>query len=507
MTPLLIWAVVGIAVGGAGGWVARNLKAKTQTADAESKAVKLIENAKSEAKETILNAKEESVKITETAKKEEKERRGELIDLEKRLAVKEESIDKKLTDIDLKRDSVEKDKEEIEENKNYLRDLRAKQEKNLEKISKLTKDQALEKLLQMIEKDYKKDVVDFIRKVKEDAKEEADKEAREIVATAIMRVSGEQTTETTVSAITLPNDEMKGRIIGREGRNIQAIEKLTGCDIIVDDTPETIVISGFDPVRRQVAKLAIERLIADGRIHPSRIEESVEKAQADIDKIVKEAGERAAYDTGVAGIPPELIKVLGRLKFRTSYAQNVLDHSIETANLAAMMAAEIGADVAIAKKAGLLHDIGKAIDQEMTGSHAIISRDICKKFGLPEEILHAVEAHHEDVEPKTVEAMIVLAADAISASRPGARRDSLENYVKRLTELEAIASSFPGVEKTFAIQAGREVRVLVVPEDIDDLGAEKLAKDVARKIESDLKYPGQIKVNVIRETRAVEYAK
>jgi ribonuclease Y len=507
MTPLIIWGILGIAVGGAGGWVARNLKAKTQTADAESKAVKLIENAKTEAKETILNAKEESVKIIETAKKEEKERRGELIDLEKRLAGKEETIDKKLTDIDQKRDLVEKDKAEIEENKNYLRDLRAKQEKNLEKIAKLTKEQAQEKLLQMIEKDYKKDVVDFIRKVKEDAKEEADKDAREIVATAIMRVSGEQTTETTVSAITLPNDEMKGRIIGREGRNIQAIEKLTGCDVIVDDTPETIVISGFDPVRRQVAKLAIERLIADGRIHPARIEESVEKAQADIDKIVKEAGERAAYDTGVAGIPPELIKVLGRLKFRTSYAQNVLDHSIETANLAAMMAAEIGADVAVAKKAGLLHDVGKAIDQEMTGSHAIISRDICKKFGLPEEILHAVEAHHEDVEPKTVEAMIVLAADAISASRPGARRDSLENYVKRLTELEAIASSFPGVEKTFAIQAGREVRVLVVPEEIDDLGAEKLAQDVARKIESDLKYPGQIKVNVIRETRAVEYAK
>jgi ribonuclease Y len=507
MTPLIIWAIVGIAVGGAGGWVARNLKAKTQTADAESKAQKLIENAKSEAKETVLNAKEEAVNITESAKKEEKERRGELLELEKRLAGKEETIDKKLTDIDQKRDAIEKDKEEIEDNKNYLRDLRSKQEKNLEKIAKLTKEQAQEKLLQMIEKDYKKDVVDFIRKVKEDAKEEADKEAREIVATAIMRISGEQTAETTVSAITLPNDEMKGRIIGREGRNIQAIEKLTGCDIIVDDTPETIVISGFDPVRRQVAKLAIERLIADGRIHPSKIEESVEKAQADIDKIVKEAGERAAYETGVAGIPPELVKVLGRLKFRTSYAQNVLDHSIETANLAAMMAAEVGADVAIAKKAGLLHDIGKAIDQEMTGSHAIISRDICKKYGLTEEILHAVEAHHEDVEPKTVEAMIVLAADAISASRPGARRDSLENYVKRLTELEAIASSFPGVEKTFAIQAGREVRVLVVPEDIDDLGAEKLAKEVARKIESDLKYPGQIKVNVIRETRAVEYAK
>lgn len=507
MTPLILWALFGVAVGGAGGWVARNVRAKTQTQDAEAKAQKLIENSKTEAKETILSAKEEASKIIDVAKKEEKERRNELMDLEKRLATKEESLDKKLTDIDVKRDAIEKDKGEIEETKNYLRDLRTKQEKNLEKIAKLTKDQAQEKLLQMIEKDYKKDVVDYIRKVKEDAKEEADRGAREVVATAIMRIASEQTTETTVSAITLPNDEMKGRIIGREGRNIQAIEKLTGCDIIVDDTPETIVISGFDPVRRQVAKLAIERLIADGRIHPSRIEESVEKAQADIDKIVKEAGERAAYETGVAGIPPELVKVLGRLKFRTSYAQNVLDHSIETANLAAMMAAEVGADVAIAKKAGLLHDVGKAIDQEMTGSHAIISRDICKKYGLPEEILHAVEAHHEDVEPKTVEAMIVLAADAISASRPGARRDSLENYVKRLTELEAIASSFPGVEKTFAIQAGREVRVLVVPEDIDDLGAEKLAKDVARKIESDLKYPGQIKVNVIRETRAVEYAK
>lgn len=507
MTPLIIWAILGVAVGGAGGWVARNYKAKSQTANAEAQAQKVIEGAKTEAKETVLNAKEEASKITDAAKNEERDRRKELLDLEKRLAQKEESLDNKLTDIESKRDSIEKDKGEIEETKNFLRDLRSKQEKNLEKIAKLTKEQAQEKLLQMIEKDYKKDVVDHIRKVKEDAKEEADKEAREIVSTVIMRIASEQTTETTVSAITLPNDEMKGRIIGREGRNIQTIEKLTGVDIIVDDTPETIVISGFDPVRRQIAKLAIERLIVDGRIHPSRIEEAVEKATADIDKIVKEAGERAAYETGVAGIPAELVKVLGRLKFRTSYAQNVLDHSIETANLAAMMAAEIGANVEVAKKAGLLHDIGKAIDQEMTGSHAIISRDICKKFGLPEEILHAVEAHHEDVEPKTVEAMLVLAADAISAGRPGARRDSLENYVKRLTELEAIASSFPGVEKTFAIQAGREVRVLVVPEEVDDLGAEKLAKEVARKIESDLKYPGQIRVNVIRETRAVEYAK
>lgn len=507
MSPLILWALLGLAAGGAGGYVARNYQAKNQTANAEAQAQKLIDSAKTEAKETVLAAKEEAHKLTEAARKEERERRGELLDLEKRLAQKEESLDKKLTDIDTKRDQIEKDKNQIEEDKNYLRDLREKQEKNLEKIAKLTKEQALEKLLTMVEKDYKKDVVEYIRKVKEDAKEEADKEAREVVATAIMRLASDQTAETTVTAIQLPSDDMKGRIIGREGRNIQTIEKLTGCDIIVDDTPETIVISGFDPVRRQVAKLAIERMIADGRIHPSRIEEAVEKAQADIDKIVKEAGERAAYETGVAGLPPELTKILGRLKFRTSYSQNVLEHSIETANLAAMMAAEIGADVAIAKKAGLLHDIGKAVDQEMGGSHAIISRDIAKKYGLSEEVLHAVEAHHEDVEPKTVEAMLILAADAISASRPGVRRDSLENYIKRLQELEAIASSFEGVEKTFAIQAGREVRVLVIPTVIDDLAAEKLAKEVARKIESDLKYPGQIKVNVIRETRAVEYAK
>ncbi len=507
MTPILVWLVVGLTAGGVSGWVARNVKAKTQTSNAEAQAQKVIDSAKSEAKETILNAKEEASKITDIAKKEEKERRSDLLDLEKRLAIKEESIDKKLTDIDTKRDAIEKDKAEIDENKNYLRDLREKQEKNLEKISKLSKDDAQKKLLEMVEKDYKKDIVERIRKVKDDAKEDADKEAREIIATAIQRLSSDQTAESTVTAITLPSDEMKGRIIGREGRNIQAIEKLTGCDIIVDDTPETIVISGFDPVRRQVAKLTLERLIADGRIHPSKIEEAVEKAQADIDKIVKEAGERAAYETGVAGLPVELLKVIGRLKFRTSFSQNVLDHSIETAHLAGTMAAEMGADVAIAKKAGLLHDIGKAIDQEMTGSHAIISRDICKKYGISEEIQHAVEAHHEDVEPKTVEAIIILSADAISASRPGVRRDSMDNYIKRLTELEGIATSFEGVEKAFAIQAGREVRVMVTPKAIDDLGAEKLAKEVARKIESDLKYPGQIKVNVIRETRAVEYAK
>jgi len=507
METLILWLLVGVVAGGASGWAVRTIQVKTQTKGAEAKAQKVIDEAKLESKEAILKAKEEASKIVDEAKKEEKSRRDEILNLEKRLASKEENIENKLNDLDDRREKIEKDKEEIEENKNFLRDLREKQEKALEKIAKLSKDKALEKLLQMVEKDYEKDVAEHIRKVKEDAKEEADKKARSIIATAIQRISSEQTSETTVTSVTIPNDEMKGRIIGREGRNIQAIEKLTGCDIVVDDTPETIVISGFDPVRRQVAKLALERLITDGRIHPAKIEEAVEKAQTDIDKIVKEAGERAAYETGVPGLPAELLKILGRLKFRTSFAQNVLDHSIETAHLSATIASEMGADVAVAKKAGLLHDVGKAIDQEMGGSHAIISKDICKKFGIDEKVQHAVEAHHEDVPPSTIEAIIVLASDAISASRPGARRDSIENYIKRLQELEAIANGFEGVEKSFAIQAGREVRVMVLPEKINDLGAEKMAKEIARKIESDLKFPGQIKVNVIRETRATEYAK
>lgn len=507
MEAVLLWLLGGALVGVSGGWAFRNVQLKTQTKGAESKAKKTIDEAKLEAKEVVIKAKEDATKIIDEAKKEEKTRREELQAIEKRLATKEENTEKRISEIDKRREEVEKDKKEIEENKNFLRDLREKQEKNLEKIAKLPKEKALEKLLEMVEKDYEKDITDHIRKVKEAAKEDAEKSAREIVATAIQRVASERTSETTVTSVNIPSDEMKGRIIGREGRNIQAIEKLTGCDIVVDDTPETIVISGFDPVRRQVAKLALERLIQDGRIHPAKIEEAVEKAQADIDKIVKEAGEKAVYETGVAGISTELVKVLGRLKFRVSFAQNVLDHSVETANLAAVIAAEMGADVVVAKKAGLLHDIGKAIDQEMDGPHAVISKDICKKYGIDERVQHAVEAHHEDVPPKTVEAIIVLASDAISASRPGARRDSVENYIKRLQEIESIANNFDGVEKSFAIQAGREVRVMVLPESVNDLGAEKLAKEIARKIESDLKFPGQIKVNVIRETRAVEYAK
>jgi len=420
---------------------------------------------------------------------------------------KERDLDERAKKLEGARESIEKGKEEAESIKNELRDIRKKQLSALEKISKLDREKAKEKLLQIVEKDYRKDILSHIKKIEDETREESDKKARDILATVIQRLAGEVTAETTVTAVTLPSDEMKGRIIGREGRNIQAIERLTGCDIIVDDTPETIVISGFNPIRRHVALRALESLIKDGRIHPAKIEGAVEKAEKEIDKEVKEAGEQAVYKTGVVGLPSDLIKVLGRLKFRTSYGQNVLQHSLECSYIAAAIASEIGADAAIAKKAALLHDIGKTVDQEISGSHAIIGRDICKKFGMDEKIINAVEAHHEDVEYKSVEAIIVQVADTISAGRPGVRRDTLDAYIKRLTELENIANSFDGVEKTFAIQAGREVRVLVSPEELDDLKSAKLAKAIATKIEEELKYPGQIKVNVIREKRITEYAK
>jgi ribonuclease Y len=508
MEPLGVILTLGaLVLGASGGYIYRKKQIGRDAAGAEAKAEKKIAEAETKAKEIVLEAKNEAIKTAEAAKAEEKERREQLSSQEKRVAQREEALDKKNDELDKKRDEIDKTKEVIENTKNELRELRVKQQEALEKIAKLTKEEAKDKLIQMVEKDYRKDIVSFIQKVEEETKETADSKAREIIITAIQRVAGEQTAENTVTAVALPNDEIKGRIIGREGRNIQAIERATGCDIIVDDTPETIVISGFDPVRRNVAKVALEKMIADGRIHPARIEEAVAKAQEEIDKAIKEAGEKAVYEAGVAGIPAEMVKVLGRLKYRTSFSQNVLQHSVEAALLAGALASETGADVAIAKKAGLLHDIGKAIDQDIEGSHAIISRDICKKFGMSDEVIHAVEAHHEEVPFKTVEAVIVQVSDAISAGRPGVRRDTLDNYVKRLRELENIANGFEGVEKSYAIQAGREVRIFVTPDKIDDLKAIKLAKEIATKIESDLKYPGMIKVNVIRETRAMEYAK
>jgi ribonucrease Y len=503
----LIALMAGAAAGGVSGYLYRKAKIAKDAGNAEFEAQKIVDDAKRQAKEMVIEAKDEALKLSEAAKKEEKERRDQILRLEERLASKEENLENKLNDLDKRKSDLEKSREEIDDIKSQLKALRVKQEETLVGLAKLSKDEAKEKLFKLVEKDYKEDLVGWIKKVQDEAKEDADSKAREIISYAIQHITQDYTAETTISTVTLASEEMKGRIIGREGRNIQAIERTTGCDIIVDDTPETIVISGFDPVRRAVAKMALEKLLQDGRIHPSRIEEMVAKAEKEIDKSIKEAGEQAVYELGLSGIPAELSKILGRLKYRTSYSQNVLKHSIETAKIAASIAGELKADIKTAKLAGLFHDLGKAVDQEITGTHAIISRDIGKKYGLDENVLHAIEAHHEEVEFKTVEAVIIRAADAISSARPGARRDSLENYVKRLSELEAVANTFEGVDKAYAIQAGREVRVIVNPENLDDLESTKLARSIADKIEEELKYPGQIKVNVIRETRTIEYAK
>jgi len=493
----LIWYLIAAAGGGgAAGYFGRIYLAKREKDQSAQKQ-----------KELLLQAKDEALKIKEEAKKEEERLRGDLQELEKSLRRREEMIDRRLESVDIEKEKVVEREKEINLIKNEINEVKKKQQETLEKIASIKKEEARELLLAAVEKEYKDDLIKKIKEQKEIAKEEAQNIAREILSTVIQRLASEHTAETTTMAVSLPSDEMKGRIIGREGRNIQVFEKETGTDLIIDDTPDTVVISAFDPIRRNVAKVALEKLIADGRIHPTRIEELVKKAREEIGVQIKEAGEQAAYEVGVAGLHPDLLKILGRLKFRTSYGQNVLQHSIEAAHIAGMLASELGADVNLVKKAALLHDIGKAVDHDIPGPHHHISVDIAKKYGLSEDINHAIIAHHDDVEAKTVEAIIVKAADAISGSRPGARRETLESYVKRLEELENIANTFAGVEKSYAIQAGREVRIIVKPEDIDDLEAIKLSKNIAKKIEDDLQYPGTIKVNVIRETRAIEFAK
>ncbi len=508
---ITIIGVIALIVGGSGGGVAgyfiRKARAKRITKSVEAQAQKILDEAKLKQKESEMEAKEGAFKIKETAKKEEQERRNQIVELEKRLGNKEEVLDKRFSEVDQKQQRLSGKAKEIAKIQGEVKEVRNKQRKTLEKIARLSTTEAKKVLLDMTEKTMKEEVLKKIKEVERTAKEDAEKEARNIIGEAIQRYAADHAAETTVFTIPIESDEMKGRIIGREGRNINAFEKATGVDVIVDDTPGAIVLSSFDPIRRNVARIAINSLIKDGRIHPTRIEETVRKAKQEILAEIKKAGEDAVYEVGVAGLSPELIKLLGRLKFRTSYGQNVLTHSIELSFISATMASELGADVNICKKAALLHDVGKAVDHQIQGGHAQIGRDICKKFGVSDDVIHAVEAHHEDIEFKSVEAMIVSAADAISAARPGARRESMESYIKRLEELENIANGFEGVEKTYAIQAGREVRIIVKPDEIDDLEANKLARNIANKIEEDLQYPGEIKVNVIRETRAEDIAK
>lgn len=506
ITLVLIF-VATLSCGSAGGYLLRKSLAARKKETAEAKAKEMIEEAKRKEKELHLKAKDKALEIIESAKKEEQERRDRLIKLEEGLSSRERNLDHRFNQFEQKQNQLETDKTKINNIKKQLADIKRKQLATLEKVAKLTQAKARDVLLEMVEKDMKDKILQRIEKLKKIEKAEADKNAQNIIGDAIQRYAASVASETTTSTVTLPSDDMKGRIIGREGRNIKRIEELTGVEVVVDDTPGAIVISAFSPIRRQVAKRALENLISDGRIHPSKIEEAVIKAKKTLATEIKEAGEVAVFDLGIADFDPKLIQLLGRLKYRTSFGQNVLDHSIEVANFSALIAEQLGTNVQLAKKAGLLHDIGKAVDHEIEGTHIEIGRNILKKFGISEELIHAMECHHGDVEPRSVEAMIVTAADAISAARPGARKDSYENYLKRLEELENVANSFEGVEKTYAIQAGREVRVFVKPEDIDDLAAVKLAQQIADKVENDLKYPGEIKVNVIRETRAIEFAR
>ena len=505
LMPVLL--IVGLILG----YLFRRFTSEKLINGAENHAKKIVDDAVKEAetkkKEKLVEAKEEAHRLRQECDRENRERRNEIQKLERRLISKEENLDKKNENLDKKNERLNNELKALEIKETEIEKLVEKQREELEKVANMTSAEAKEIILEDVKQDSVKEAASIIREIEQKAKDEAEKRARNIIGTAIQRYAADHVAESTVSVVSLPNDEMKGRIIGREGRNIRTFETLTGVDLIIDDTPEAVVLSAFDPVRREIARLALEKLISDGRIHPTRIEEMIEKSRQEVENSIRVAGEDACDQTNIHGLHPEIVKLLGRLKYRTSYGQNVLKHSIEVAHMAGMLAADIGADIKIAKRGGLLHDIGKAIDHEMEGNHVELGVQMAKKYKEKREVIHCIEAHHNDVEPSTVEALLVQASDAISAAKPGARREPVENYIKRLENLEAIANSFEGVEKSFAIQAGREVRVMVKPEVIDEDKMLLTSKEIIKKIQDELEYPGTIKVNLIRETRVVDYAK
>jgi len=508
---VFVFIILALVIGLLIGYLGRKNIAESKLGLAEEQAARIVEEAAKEGearkKELLLEAKDEIHQSRQEAEKDLRDRRRDLDRLERRVLQKEELVDKKTESIEKKEQILLQKEKDVDKSQQDIKMVLTQQLKELERLSGLTSEAAKELLLANVENEIRQETAVMIRSLENEAKEEADKKAKNIVSLAIQKCAADVVSETTVSVVALPNDEMKGRIIGREGRNIRTFETLSGVDLIIDDTPEAVILSSFDPVRREIARVALESLVSDGRIHPARIEEMIEKSKNQIDQQLRELGEQAAFDVGVHGLHPELIRLLGRLKYRTSYGQNVLKHSIEVSHLAGIMAAELDVDIALAKRAGLLHDIGKAVDHEVVGPHVEIGVDLAKKYRESKEVVHGIEAHHGDVEPQTIEAILVQAADAISASRPGARRETLESYIKRLEKLENLANSFEGVDKSYAIQAGREIRIIVKPEQIDDLGTITLVKNIARQIEQELDYPGQIKVMVIRETRSVELAK
>lgn len=508
---IALFIVVSVVVGAmafAFGYFFNQYRAREQLKSAEMDAEKILSEARTCERELVVEAKDAALKIRAQAEAEVRERRAELQRQERRLQQKEENLERKLESAERRERTLSQKEKEIESLRQDIEGLKRQQLQELERVAGLSRAEAKDLLMKAIEDEVKADAARRIREIETEAKEEGERRARQIIATSIQRCASEQVAETTVTVVPLPNDEMKGRIIGREGRNIRALESATGVDLIIDDTPDAVTLSAFDPIRREVARVALNKLILDGRIHPARIEEVVQKAKAEVDAVVMEQGAQACAEAGVQGLHPDLVKILGRLNFRTSYGQNMLNHSIEVAHLAAMMAAELKADVNVSRRAGLLHDIGKAIDHEVEGSHALIGADVARRLGVSARVVHAIAGHHAEIdEPLSIEAVIVQAADAISGARPGARRETVEHYIRRLEALENVANSFPGVDKSFAIQAGREVRIIVKPEDIDDLSAVRLARDIVKKIEETLEYPGQIKVTVVRETRAVDYAK